>query len=194
MPRYGSRTSPSALGISPGLVFYHFDTKDALLVDAFRHAVRIDLARLERALQRSTDPVDRMRRILASYGPQGSATGWRVWIDAWALAQREPSIRRVLRHLDDEWAASLLETVERGVKDGEFVCADPRAAVARIGALLDGLTVATLVYRTITRTQLREWVRDAAAREVGIEPDAAALTARRGRIVTPSSSTRSRAR
>ncbi|MET0839745.1 MAG: hypothetical protein ABWY19_13245, partial [Marmoricola sp.] len=24
------------------------------------------------------------------YGPTGAATGWRVWIDAWALAQREP--------------------------------------------------------------------------------------------------------
>lgn len=159
-----------ALGISPGLVFYHFDTKDGLLADAFRHAVRQDLARLERALQRSNDPLDRLRRILAVYGPQGPAAGWRVWIDAWALAQREPAIRRVLRHLDDEWAASLLDTVERGVADGRFVCAEPRAAVARIGALLDGLSVAALVYRTVTRTQLRTWVSDAAAHEVGVDP------------------------
>jgi AcrR family transcriptional regulator len=160
----------AALGISPGLVFYHFETKDALLAEAFRHAVRQDLALLERALRRATDPVDRLRRILALYGPQGRAAGWRVWIDAWALAQREPAIRRVLRHLDDEWAASLLDTVERGVADGQFVCPDPRAAVARIGGLLDGLSVAALVYRTVTRTQLRSWVGDAAAHEVGIDP------------------------
>ncbi len=159
-----------ALGISPGLVFYHFDTKDALLAEAFRHAVRQDLGRLERAMKRATDPVDRLRRILAIYGPQGRAAGWRVWIDAWALAQREPAIRRMLRHLDDEWAAGLLETVQRGVADGSFVCTDPQAAVARIGALLDGLSVAALVYRSVTRTQLRTWVSDAAAHEVGIDP------------------------
>ena len=159
-----------ALGISPGLVFYHFDTKDALLAAAFQHAVQQDLARLERAMKRSTDPVDRMRRILAVYGPQGRAPGWRVWIDAWALAQREPAIRRVLRHLDDEWTAGLQDTIERGVADGSFVCADPPAAVARIGALLDGLSVAALVYRTVTRTQLRTWVSDATAHEVGVDP------------------------
>lgn len=160
----------SALDISAGLVFYHFDTKDALLAAAFAHAVEQDLARLERAMARGTDAPDRLRRILAVYGPQGGAPGWRVWIDAWALAQREPAIRKVLRRLDDRWADALLETVRTGVKSGHFECPDPDAAVARIGALLDGLAVATLVYRSVTRTQLRTWVRDATAHELGVDP------------------------
>ena len=37
-----------------------------------------------------------------------------------------------------------------------FTCADPAASVARIGALLDGLTIAVLVYGTVTRSQLQE--------------------------------------
>ncbi|MBA2640462.1 MAG: TetR family transcriptional regulator C-terminal domain-containing protein [Nocardioidaceae bacterium] len=160
----------AALGISAGLVFYHFDTKDKLLAAAFRHAVEKDLRRLERAIARASDPVDRLRRILALYGPQGSAPGWRLWIDAWALAQREPAIRRVLRHLDEQWASGLHETVLAGVRSGHFSCPDPAASVARIGATLDGLSVAALVYRTVTRTQLRTWVREAAAREVGLDP------------------------
>jgi AcrR family transcriptional regulator len=162
----------SALGISAGLVFYHFDTKDALLTAAFRHAVQQDLVRLEQTINRYPEPVERLRRILAVYGPQGGAPGWRVWIDAWALAQREPSIRRVLRHLDDEWGAGLLRTIEDGVASGQFDCPDPRGSVARISGLLDGLSVATLVYRSVTRTQLRTWVREATAREVGIDPAA----------------------
>jgi AcrR family transcriptional regulator len=160
----------SVLGISAGLIFYHFETKDALLAAAFRHAVRQDLLRLEQTETRYADPVERLRRMLAVYGPQGRAPGWRLWIDAWALAQREPAIRRVLRHLDDEWRAALLRTIEVGVGAGKFRCADPAAAVARIGALLDGLSVATLVYRTVSRTQLRTWVREATAREVAIDP------------------------
>lgn len=160
----------SALGISAGLVFYHFDTKDALLAAAFTHAVEQDLGRLERAMTRGKEPTDRLRRILAVYGPQGRAAGWRIWIDAWALAQREPAIRKVLRRLDDRWADALLETVRSGVKTGHFDCPDPDAAVARIGALLDGLSVATLVYRSVSRAQLRSWVADATARELGLDP------------------------
>ena len=160
----------SVLGISAGLIFYHFETKDALLAAAFRHAVRQDLLRLEQTVTRYADPVERLRRILAVYGPQGRAPGWRLWIDAWALAQREPAIRKVLRHLDDEWRAALLRTIEDGVGAEQFRCADPSAAVARIGALLDGLSVATLVYRTVSRMDLRSWVREATAREVAIDP------------------------
>ena len=160
-----------ALGVSPALVFYHFGTKDALVADAFAHAVDRDLDRLDRATAKDADPLDRLRRVLRLYGPTGAATGWRLWIDAWALAQREPVIRKVLRRLDQRWSASLLEVVEQGVVDGAFTCADPAASVARVSALLDGLSVATLVYRSVTRAQLREWVAAAVARELGLEDD-----------------------
>ena len=158
------------LGISPSLVFYHFGTKDTLVADAFAHAVDRDLATLDQATANGTDPLDRLRRVLRLYGPTGAATGWRVWIDAWALAQREPVIRKVLRRLDHRWSAALLEVIEEGVADGSFSCPDPQAAVARVSALLDGLSVATLVYRTVTRSQLREWVAGAVAGELGLEP------------------------
>jgi AcrR family transcriptional regulator len=157
------------LGVSSALVFYHFGTKDALVADAFAHAVDRDLAKLDRATARGADPLDRLRRILRLYGPTGAAIGWRVWIDAWALAQREPVIRKVLRRLDLRWSEALLAVVEEGVADGSFVCADPAAAVARVSALLDGLSVATLVYRTVTRAQLREWVAVAVAGELGLD-------------------------
>ena len=160
-----------ALGVSPGLVFYHFGTKDNLVAEAFAHAVDRDLRRLDLATAKGSDPVDRLRRVLRLYGPTGAAAGWRLWIDAWALAQREPVIRRVLRRLDQRWSAALLEVIEQGVAEDAFTCADPDAAVARVSALLDGLSVATLVYRTVTRPQLREWVAAAVARELGLEAE-----------------------
>jgi AcrR family transcriptional regulator len=157
------------LGVSPGLVFYHFGTKDTLVAEAFAHAVDRDLSRLDRATEKGDDPLDRLRRVLRLYGPTGTAAGWRLWIDAWALAQREPVIRRVLRKLDQRWTAALLEVVEQGVADGSFTCPDPAATVSRLSALLDGLSVATLVYRSVTRAQLREWVTAAVARELGLD-------------------------
>ncbi len=52
-----------------------------------------------------------------------------------------------------------------------FTCPDPQASVARVSALLDGLSVATLVYRSVTRAQLREWVAAAVASELGLASD-----------------------
>jgi AcrR family transcriptional regulator len=157
------------LGVSPGLVFYHFGSKDALVAEAFGYAVDQDLLRLDQAVARGTDPVDRLRRVLRLYGPTGSATGWRLWIDAWALAQREPTIRAVLRRMDRRWCTVLRDVVDTGVKEGAFECADPEQMVTRISALLDGLSVAMLVYGSVTRRELREWVAGAVARELRLD-------------------------
>jgi AcrR family transcriptional regulator len=158
-----------ALGVSPSLVFYHFGTKDALVAEAFTHAVDRDLRRLELATGQGSDPVDRLRRVLRLYGPTGSATGWRLWIDAWALAQREPGMRRVLRRMDRQWRAVLLAVVEDGVLAGTFTCAQPATSVMRVSALVDGLSVASLVHRSVTRGQLRQWVAEAVAGELGLD-------------------------
>ena len=42
--------------------------------------------------------------------------------------------------------------------------------MVRVSALLDGLSVATLVYRSVTRAQLRRWVAEAVATELGLDP------------------------
>ena len=158
-----------ALGVSPGLVFYHFGTKDQLLAEAFAHAVDRDLQRLHARARRSTDPHDRLRQAVRRYGPTGSAEGWRLWIDAWAVAQREPAIRAVLKDMDQRWCTVLRGIIDEGVAAGVFRCADPEASVVKVSALLDGLSVATLVYRTVSRPQLRRWVAEAVAHEVGVD-------------------------
>lgn len=159
----------SALGVSPALVFYHFRTKDALVAAAFAHAAERDLARLEKVKASEGPPVERLRGMLRLYGPTGTASGWRLWIDAWALAQREQEIHAVLRRLDRHWCGLLREVVEAGVASGDFRCDDPEAAVTRISALLDGLSVAVLVYKSVTRAQLKAWVTQAVARELDVE-------------------------
>ena len=162
-----------ALGVSPGLVFYHFGSKDALVAEAFGYAVDQDLHRLDQAVARGTDSVDRLRRVLRLYGPTGPATGWRLWIDAWALAQREPTIRAVLRRMDRRWCAVLRSVVDEGVGEGAFVCPDPDGMVTRVSALLDGLSIAMLVYGSVSRRELRAWVAGAVAHE--LEQDVASL-------------------
>ncbi len=158
----------AALHVSPALVFYHFGTKDDLVAEAFAHAVERDLHRLERAAS-GEDPVERLRRVLRLYGPTGRATGWRIWIDAWAVALRDPHIRKVLKRLDQQWQDILRGVVDDGVASGVFTCADPEATVARLSALVDGLSVAAVVHRSVTREQLRGWVAAQLAVELGVD-------------------------
>ena len=110
--------------------------------------------------------------MVRRYGPTGQARGWRLWIDAWALAQREPHIQQVLRSMDDRWADSFRRIIDAGTAEGSFTCDDPEATVRRVSALLDGLSVATLVYRTVTRAQLRAWMAQTVATELGLDATA----------------------
>lgn len=160
----------SSLGVSSGLLFYHFETKDALLVEALEFAVERDLRRLAANLSRGHTPTERLSRVISSYGPTGAAHSWTLWIDAWTIALREPTIRQALRRLDNRWRHALETAICDGVESGDFTCPDPAAAVARIGALLDGLSIAVLVYKSVTPSQLRTWVREASAAEIGIDP------------------------
>ena len=157
-----------ALDVSPALVFYHFGTKDDLVAEAFAHAVEHDLHRLEKAAS-GDDPVASLRRVLRLYGPTGRATGWRIWIDAWAVALRDPHIRKVLKRLDQHWQDILRGVVDDGVASRVFTCPDPAASVARISALVDGLSVAAVVHRSVTREQLRGWVAAQLAVELGVD-------------------------
>ena len=166
-----------ALGVSPALVFYHFGTKDDLVAEAFAHAVERDLHRLEKAAAAATTRSTGCAGCCGSTARPAARPGWRIWIDAWALAQREPR--------DPQGAAAARPAVERrrcasvvddGVATGVFTCPDPAAAVARVSALLDGLSVAALVYRSVTRAQLRGWVAEAVARELGARRRSAALS------------------
>jgi AcrR family transcriptional regulator len=159
----------SALDVSPALVFYHFGTKDDLVAEAFAHAVERDLVRMEKAAHGDREPVERLRRVLRLYGPTGRATGWRIWIDAWAVALRDPHIRKVLKRLDHQWQDILRGVVDDGVASGAFTCPDPEATVARLSALVDGLSVAAVVHRTVTREQLRNWVAAQLAVELGVD-------------------------
>jgi AcrR family transcriptional regulator len=157
----------AALGISTGLVFYHFRTKDELVAAAFTYAVQRDLAKMAKAATGPGTVRERVRAVLRVYGPTGSATGWRLWIDGWALAQHEPVIAAQFRHLEALSRHTVRSLVHDGLADGTISCSDPDASVSRLLALLDGLSVAAEVFGTVSRAQLRAWLDGAIAAELG---------------------------
>jgi len=160
----------TALGVSTALVFYHFRSKDRLVAEAFAYAARRDLDRLAQVAGSGGSARQRLLRALRLYHPSGSAApGWRLWIDGWSAALREPELRRVCRRLDLRWRDTIAGLIAEGVAAGEFDCPDPEAAAWRITALIDGLSVQTTVHRgVLTRRQAEAWAYDQAARELGV--------------------------
>lgn len=159
------------LGISTGLVFYHFDSKDALLSAAFDYAAQRDLERLAAAANGAGTAARRLAKILAMYAPEDSGAGWPLWIDAWAAALRSPEMAEVSQRLDVHWKDTIATVITDGVRRGEMVCRDPDATAWRLTAMLDGLAVQSTVHAgVVTRRQVTSWVRKAAAAELGIDP------------------------
>jgi AcrR family transcriptional regulator len=170
----GTRTADvaAAAGVSQALVFYHFETKEKLLAAAFRWAAEQDLARLDAVIRAPTPPLEKVRRILRLYAPTGNSKAWELWIDGWSEALRNSELEKVSRRLDLRWKEALTEVIAAGVGTGDFTCADPTGAAWRLTALVDGLAVQVTVHdRVITRRLLAEWVRLAAARELGLSPE-----------------------
>ncbi|MFJ2723995.1 TetR family transcriptional regulator C-terminal domain-containing protein, partial [Streptomyces collinus] len=163
----------SALGVSNALVLYHFSTKEKLVAAAFAYAAEGDLARLRALLGRRTSALRRLRAAVRWYAPTGQAKGWRLWIEGWAVALREPALREVTRDLDRQWKAAIAAVLTEGVAAGEFACADPAAAALRLTALLDGLAVQLTSYPgAVPRSRAQQWVDEALARELGLPREA----------------------
>ncbi|MFD4257843.1 TetR/AcrR family transcriptional regulator [Streptomyces sp. NPDC058534] len=159
----------SALGVSNALVLYHFSTKEKLVAAAFALAAEDDLAHLRGLLGRRTSALRRLRAAVRWYAPTGQAKGWRLWIEGWAAALREPALRDVTRDLDRRWKAAIAEVIVEGVAAGEFPCPDPEGAALRLTALLDGLAVQLTSYAgAVSRARAREWTDEALARELGL--------------------------
>ncbi|MFE7773646.1 TetR/AcrR family transcriptional regulator [Streptomyces sp. NPDC057445] len=163
----------SALGVSNALVLYHFSTKEKLVAAAFAYAAEGDLAHLRKLLGRRTTAVRRLRAAVRWYAPTGQAKGWRLWIEGWAAALREPALREVARALDQQWKSELTAVIAEGAAAGEFRCEDPASAAWRLTALLDGLAVQMTSYAgSLSRAAMLAWTDEALARELGLDQGA----------------------
>jgi AcrR family transcriptional regulator len=164
----------NALNVSTALVFYHFESKDRLLSEAFNYAAERDLQQLDRIRTSRASARQRLRRILALYGPGSQPNqAWALWIDAWAAALRVPELQVVSRQLDVHWKDIVAQVVAEGVEAGEFTCADPVGAAWRIIALLDGLAIQSTVHTgVIARSTMMRWVRQVAVGELGLPESA----------------------
>jgi AcrR family transcriptional regulator len=157
------------LGVSNGLIHYHFASKDELLAETLQFAAREELRTLEETVATGRRALDRLDRLFRNYLPGIGDVSWRLWIDAWGEALRNETLKGISEELDEAWVALLERIIRTGVRDGEFTCSNPRASAWRIAALMDGLGLQVVLHRsTMSRAQMLEHTRTMAAAELGL--------------------------
>jgi AcrR family transcriptional regulator len=166
------------LGVSTGLIHYHFESKDQLLAEAFLRAATEDVDRLKAEVSKARTPIAKLDEVFKLYSPKEAEPGWMLYIDGWGEALRSKAIRQISQDLDIQCKKVLEDIIDEGVSMGVFTCDDPHATAWRLTALLDGLAVQVTVHDDVlSYRQLLAWVRAAAAAELGI--DGSAFTARK---------------
>jgi len=159
------------LGVSTGLIHYHFASKDELLAEALRATAAADIRRLEEAVAGHSDPLERLDAVLQEYVPSAEHDqSWVLWIDAWGDALRSPRLREISEELDTAWARVLENVIRDGIDAGALKCDDPEASAWRLACLMDGLGVQlTLHTATMTHAAMLDHVRSAAAQELSFD-------------------------
>jgi AcrR family transcriptional regulator len=160
------------LGVSTGLIHYHFDSKEVLLGEALRYAAEQDIARLELEVERAPTALAKLDTMFTFDLPEAGEPSWTLWIDGWGEAMRNPTMRRISQDLDLAWKDRLRTIILDGVEDGEFACPDAEGTAWRLSSLLDGLGVQFTVHDALTRAQLLRHMRAAAALELGLDESA----------------------
>jgi len=158
------------LGISTGLIHYHFATKDDLIEAMLGQAAEREIAAVRRTIGRLATPEEQLARVIDTYLPSSRRDrSWVLWIDVWGEALRDANLRRISEELDHAWVEVVAGVIDAGVASGAFRTDDPVAAAWRLCALLDGLGLQVVLHHaTMTRAQMHKHVHRAAALELDV--------------------------
>jgi len=158
--------------VSPALVHYHFDSREALLAEAVDYSYeRAGDARISTGELPAASHFERLRSMIGQCLPETPALAedWVLWIELWLRAVRHPELRPVAEELYERMRRWFAEEIAAGVAGGEFAACDADDVADRTLALLDGYGVRTLIGdRSVPLERAREAVTAALARDLGL--------------------------
>lgn len=163
-------------GVSPALVHYHFATRDALLAEALEHS--FELLGDVRTSSADADGWTSARKLgwmidQSLPFPGMGDREWRLWLELWGRAARQPELRHVAARLYARYDAWIAEIVDEGIAGQEFRAADAAAVVQRLVAAIDGVGLRVLVDDpAMELARARRLIVEQLARELDSEPEA----------------------
>jgi AcrR family transcriptional regulator len=162
-------------GTSAPAVLYHFTAKDEIL-DAVVSLVEDRFYEgVEATLEQEVGPLARLVHFLESAARdddgEETATMWKMWLEIWTRALREPHAGRTRQLLDRRWRAVLSKTIADGQRVGEVpVSVVPDRVALMLASLMDGLAVQfALGDPEVSAERMTETLMFAAERALGCE-------------------------
>jgi AcrR family transcriptional regulator len=160
-------------GTSAPAVLYHFKAKDEIL-DAVVSLVEDRFYEgVEATLEQEVGPLARLVRFLESAARdddgEETATMWKMWLEIWTRALREPHAARTRQLLDRRWRAVLSETIAEAQRAGELPeSVQPARVALLLASLMDGLAVQFALGDTeVSAERMTETLLFAAERALG---------------------------
>jgi len=163
-------------GVSPPLVHYHFETREALLAEALEHSFELlgDL----RTTSADADGWTAARRLgwmidQSLPFPGMGDREWGLWLELWGQAARRPELRPVAARLYARYDAWIAAVVQDGIAREEFSARDAHAVVQRLVAAIDGVGLRVLVDDPAMGVEhARQLIVGQLAADLGTDPEA----------------------
>jgi AcrR family transcriptional regulator len=127
------------LGVTPGLVSHYFSSAEQLIAAAFRTAAAADLNEARSRVDAATTPTAKISALMDYVLDDVSQDASALWLDAWSLGRRTPTLAAEAAALTDDWLEFIGAIVRTGATTGEFVVTDVDAAARRLLIVIDGL-------------------------------------------------------
>ncbi|MET0426240.1 MAG: TetR family transcriptional regulator C-terminal domain-containing protein [Actinoplanes sp.] len=136
--RFADVTAVTGVGVST--LQYWFGSREDMLLAVFRFAARKDFEEISAGLEEHKDPWARL--VLIATGLTGSDVGWRLWVESWRWAVRDPALRGEVLGDYQRWRELIAAEVAAGVRKRVFTTKAAPLDVARQAlALIDGLAL-----------------------------------------------------
>lgn len=140
-------------GLSRGIVNFHFESKDKLLVATLQHMADEYAAHWRGAIENAgSDPARRLRALVAADFDRGICNKRKLaaWCAFWGEAKSRPTYRKLCGGRDAEYEEALVAIVGALIDEGGYAL-DARATAEGLGALLEGLWLRLLMMDDLTR-------------------------------------------
>jgi AcrR family transcriptional regulator len=143
------RDVASEAGTSTGTLNYYYQGKDDLFAATLRAAserYQGELSAAVAAAGSARDKLVAMARVATPSTPAG-CEGHALWIDFWAQAARDESLRELNERIYDRWRSAIATIVREGQAAGAFApAADPAAFARGYAAVIDGLATHVVLH------------------------------------------------
>lgn len=141
------REIASRAGCSYGVLNYHFENKEELVLSFLDHVMTTYSAELLDGVSKCDTATERLEFVFSYFSDLTRFTldFCRVWVECWAVGNSNRRVSERLNKCYDDLKKVLDNIIREGIRSGEFKKVNPTIASNLIQATCEGLTMLWVV-------------------------------------------------